>query len=205
MRSSPVRLLPALLLVLGVLAACGDEGDAGDASSATGDGETAGDADLADDNATEDGNEAGGGEPAPGGGGAGTVTVDGTTYDIDETRTCDPAEVDVDIVERELELQGAGSSGDERVQIDVYIEELGGTPTHQVSWSGPEGIYGGAASDFGGGWTDPEAGTTLDGPPIEVDGDRVSGELSAPSSTGDGDSIDVSFDLALPTDFSPCR
>ena len=72
----------------------------------------------------------------------GTVVVDGVEYDITEVRNCEP--LSDGTVERELELQGFGTHDDgERVQIDVYIQTLAGVPYDDVSWNGPEGVFGG--------------------------------------------------------------
>lgn len=206
MRSTVLRSLLAALFVVGLLAGCGDDGD-GDATPAPDaqDDGAVGPEGEAEAEVDGEGEDAGAGDAPSEGGGAGTVTVDGTQYAIDETRTCDPAEIDVAMVERELELQGLGSAGDDRVQIDVYIEELAGSPSQQVSWSGPEGIYSSTASGVGSGWTDLDANEPLDGPPIEVAGDRVAGEVTMTSATGEGDPITISFDLGVPGEFSVCR
>lgn len=122
---------------------------------------------------------------------AGTVTVDGTSYTIYETIRCEPFEDErLAIVERELELQGFGEQNGERVQIDVYIEAISGTPSNSISWSGPEGVYG--------------MGEALSADITQADG-RVSGSAELVDARTFSDSINVEFQLDVPADTFACR
>lgn len=71
----------------------------------------------------------------------GTVRInDFTTYAITELRNCEP--LNDGTIERELELQGFGEHDGERIQIDVYMQMVAGSAGNEVSWSGPEGVFG---------------------------------------------------------------
>jgi hypothetical protein len=77
----------------------------------------------------------------------GSVTVDNQEYQLHEVRRCIPLEAEG--VERELELQargfvsaGEGYDGEDWVQLDVAKQTIAGAPYDDVSWAGPEGVFG---------------------------------------------------------------
>lgn len=77
----------------------------------------------------------------------GSVTVDNQEYQLHEIRRCIPLETEG--VERELELQargfvsaGEGYDGEDWVQLDVAKQTIAGARYDDVSWAGPEGVYG---------------------------------------------------------------
>lgn len=117
----------------------------------------------------------------------GTATVGGTSYDITELRNCEP--LNQDAVESSLELQGFGETADgERVQIDVYIQTIGGTPLDVVSWSGPEGVFG-----------------TQDHADVQLADNRVSGSAIMLDSFTLEDELAIEYDLAVPNELIDCR
>lgn len=116
----------------------------------------------------------------------GHVEVAGTIYDITEVRRCDPLQMEM--LDRELEVQGFGVHGGERVQIDVYVQEVAGQRLDEVSWAGPEGVYGG-----------PE------GASVSFDGDTVSGSATLVDGLTQESTLAVSFDLEVPSEILDCR
>lgn len=116
----------------------------------------------------------------------GTVIVDGTEYPITEVRDCVPLEQAG--VERELELQGRGDSGDETVQIDAYVQTIGGMAMDSVSWSGPEGVFG----------ADQEV-------VLEVLGDQVTGSAVLTDALRGTETISVEFTLSIPSESVDCH
>lgn len=186
MRSS-TRLFPLVTILALALGACSsdepaapdDAPDAAEAPAAEATDDASQDAPATDDEAPDD-------TPAPAAA-VGTVEVDGTSYGISEVLRCEP--FDDGVVDRELELQGFGEAPDgTRVQIDVYVEELSGMPFDDVSWSGPEGVYG-----------SPEDAE------VDFTGDNVTGTAVLHQAMGDGTTVTVSFDLPVPADLFACR
>lgn len=117
----------------------------------------------------------------------GTATVGGTTYDITELRNCEPLQQEA--IESSLELQGFGEAADgERVQIDVYIQSIGGSPLDVVAWSGPEGVYG-----------------TQEHADVQLAGDRVSGSATMVDSFTLEEELAIEYDLAVPSELIACR
>ncbi len=117
----------------------------------------------------------------------GTATVGGTSYDITELRNCEP--LTQDMIESSLELQGFGETADgERVQIDVYIQTIGGTPLDVVSWSGPEGVFG-----------------TQDHADVQLADDRVSGSTIMVDAFTLEEELAIEYDLAVPSELIDCR
>lgn len=118
----------------------------------------------------------------------GVVIVDGVSYTITEVQKCEPYADDV--VDRELELQGFGEHDGERLQIDVYIETLAGIPYNDVSWMGPEGVYGGPD----------DANIMLDAAGTSVRGNAVIYDALTLEST-----VTIEFDLEVPEETYACR
>lgn len=117
----------------------------------------------------------------------GTATVGGTSYDITELRNCEP--LTQDAIESSLELQGFGETADgERVQIDVYIQTIGGTPLDVVSWSGPEGVFG-----------------TQDHADVQLADNRVSGSATMVDSFTLEEELAIEYNLVVPNELIDCR
>jgi hypothetical protein len=115
----------------------------------------------------------------------GTVTVDGTSYVVERVIVCDPDE-DAGF-DRDLELQAIGDADGARTQLDVV---LGGILPVDVSWAGPEGIFG-----MG------EAGTAA----ADHDGDQLTGTASLEDPFGEGETVELTFDVVVPDDTTSCR
>ncbi len=123
----------------------------------------------------------------------GTVTVDGVLYDIDTLRNCEPLEDGP--FDTELELQGrgtvsdgAGYDGGDWVQIDVYVRSMSGTSMNEVSWAGPEGVFGGG-----------------DAPTITLTEGTVTGSATPVDALTQSESIEVTFDLPVPDELINCH
>lgn len=116
------------------------------------------------------------------------------TYSITELRRCEP--IDDEMVERELELQGLGEHNGERIQIDVYLETIAGSPHNHFSWAGPEGVFGSDPLDG----SDGDARVTW-GP----DNASVLGSATLFDSMTGEEQIMVDFDLEVPADTVACR
>lgn len=113
---------------------------------------------------------------------------DFTTYSITELRNCEP--LNDGIIERELELQGFGQHEGERIQIDVYKQMVAGSAGNEVSWSGPEGVFG--SSDI--------AGITW-----APDGASVLGSSELVDSMTQTERLMIDFDLQVPSETVACR
>jgi hypothetical protein len=119
----------------------------------------------------------------------GTVRInDFTTYAITDMRRCEP--LNDGTIERELELQGLGEHDGQRIQIDVYKQMIAGQAAHEVSWSGPEGVFG--SSDI----------ASLTWGPDET---NILGSSELVDSLGQTEKILIGFDLQVPTETIPCR
>ncbi|PFG20100.1 hypothetical protein [Serinibacter salmoneus] len=119
----------------------------------------------------------------------GTVRVnDLTTYAITEVRNCEP--LNDGTIERELELQGFGEHDGERIQIDVYKQMVAGSAGNEVSWSGPEGVFGssGVANIT---WGSGDA--------------NVLGSSEMVDSMTQTERLMIGFDLQVPVETVPCR
>lgn len=124
----------------------------------------------------------------------GAVRVnEAVTYSITELRKCEP--LDGDMIESELELQGLGEHDGERIQIDIYLETIAGTPHNHFSWNGPEGVFGSDPLDG----SDSDAGITW-GP----DNASVLGSGTLFDSLTGEEQIFVDFDLQVPTEAVAC-
>jgi hypothetical protein len=124
-------------------------------------------------------------DDADGAGAVGTATVDGVTYALDRTWRCEPVEVAG--FTYDLELQAFGSHEGDRIQLDVY---LGGVLDVDVSWAGPEGIFGGP---------DPDAASA-----DWADG-RVTGTAVIQDAWEGEDHVEISFDVEVPDETDACR
>ena len=119
----------------------------------------------------------------------GTVRVnDFTTYTITELRNCEP--LSDGTIERELELQGFGEHEGDRVQIDVYKQMVGGSAGNEISWSGPEGVFGSSG-----------VAQITWGP----DSANVLGSSTMVDAQTQEEKIKVAFDLQVPDETVDCR
>ncbi|MFV2198632.1 hypothetical protein [Nocardiopsis sp. LOL_012] len=123
----------------------------------------------------------------------GTVSVDGVEYEITEVRNCVPLEQVG--VERELELQGRGVSNGETVQIDAYVQKIGGMSMDSVSWSGPEGVFGSNQGAMGSGQE----------VALETSGDQVTGSAVLNDALEGTETVSVEFTLPVPGELIDCH
>ena len=186
------RVAPTLFTLLAlVVVACGDDGG-GDAPTVTA-------ATTQSTGASVTTAASGGESPTPGA--AGTATVNGTTYSFRDLYLC---EFDEDLG-FELELQALGRSDGASFQLDLLIGSFLGSPSHDISWFGPEGLFSGGAILAGEAWMNfDDAMTQADGPPISTDGGMATGTATL-QPIDDGDPIEVSFSVPIPTEFFACR
>lgn len=159
---------------------------AGDVSDPTANAADPGDDAPAGDDAAADDSEEAQDEPDEPLASRGTVEVAGTTYQITELRRCDPYEVEMFDVE--LELQGFGEHDGQRVQIDVYVQKIAGQQFDDVSWAGPEGVFGGPEDAL-----------------VDYDGDTVSGTATLLETMHQEAKLPVTFDLEVPSEILDCR
>lgn len=142
-----------------------------------------------------------------GGAGGGTVTVDGTTIDLDRTLLCEPPDniagegTGVQEMIDSMETLNLHSASDEG-NLAVYLADLG-FRSLEIGWDqGPgEARYTANFGDFegDGSWFDSE---TMDPPehaPLQIAGDRATGTATL---TGGNGPIEVSFDLPIPSEAS---
>lgn len=146
---------------------------------------TTDDVDSGDDVAADDSEEAQDEQDAPLAS-RGTVEVAGTTYQITELRRCEPLQMEM--FDRDLELQGSGEHDGQRVQIDVYVQKIAGQQSDDVSWAGPEGVFGG-----------PQDAS------VNYDGNTVSGSATLVDGLTQEEELPVSFDLEVPSEILDCR
>ena len=199
-----LRLLAALALAISLLAACGNDDD--DSAPPSDDGTTDQAGDNGDDPSAVPGDNRGdapenGGAPASGD--AGTFTVDGVTYGLHEAMQCDPSYFDVDMVERLLDTQYVGRSDEGSVIIHIAHSELAGNPNWDVSYNGPEGVFGSHLSELGGQWMGEQDDTYAE-PPVTVEGNNITGAATLYDPMTMEDSVEVSFDVTFPDQMINC-
>lgn len=206
-----LRLVAALLFTAGLVAGCG--GDDGDSTTnGADDGDATAEAPTDNDGDNGNGDEGSDGWPdtdLAGSGDAGTVTIDGVEYGIDETRLCDPSDIEMgDGHERTYQLQGTGLADpedefSEAVEVNVFTGERTNPEqdSQEIEWDGPEGLYSGEATGGGDTWT--RATENLDGPPLEIGDDRATGELTLSSTLGDPP-VEATVDLEVPSGEADC-
>lgn len=124
----------------------------------------------------------------------GTFTVNNQEYQLHEVRRCIPSEAEG--VERELELQARGSlaewsdyGSDDWVQADIYVQEIAGQKYDDVSWSGPEGVFG----------------STVDPAEVAFSGALVVGRATLVDGLTQEDTVVVSFTVEVPAEEVDCR
>ncbi|GHC83762.1 hypothetical protein GCM10007079_25160 [Nocardiopsis terrae] len=184
------RLAPALLLAFAfapAASACSVPGTGEGGTAARGEGA------AAEETVGEEGAQEGGADRDDTGAVLGTVSVDGAEYEITEVRNCVPLE-QVGI-ERELELQGFGDLDGETVQVDAYVQTIGGASMDSVSWSGPEGVFGSGQGAAGSGQE----------VALEVSGDQVTGSAVLGDALAGTETVSVELTLPVPDELVDCH
>lgn len=190
-----LRVLLASAALLGA-AACGDDDTT---VTSPGDGGT-------EENGVEDAQPS---EELRGSGRAGTVRVDGIEYLIDEVRLCDVTDFfagDNRTIEWRVEGTGLADpdrelSEETRVAVSIGESVRGGgdrayhREMHSLYWRGPDGIIDMEALREERGWqlAIGGPGSELDGPPLEITEDRITGSIT------ERDGTEISVDLAQPS------
>ena len=196
----------ALFFVLAAVACSSDDGDS-DSPSSSGDAPAA----------TSDGASGGGGaEETPaasssgggGGGGVGVVEANGQTFDVSEVRRCQPFFEGED----NLDLQALASDG--VILFVVVNTPLGSADlllSHELSIQGSVlgsggqvGAFSGTGNSTQGGPWMTDDGAELPGAPFTIAGDRVSGSMTVTDARGSGETLDVTFDVPIPSEIIEC-
>lgn len=215
MRRTTTIALCALLL--GSLAACGDDDSTDDGASptddegftfqtdaegnVTSDGDDISDDDIPDIGEGSSDDEGAGSDSEGGSGAVGTVTVDGVEFGFDEVLRCEEDSSDLDDIERMLEVFYTG--GDYR--LDLYTSEMDNVGvTQTINWAGPDGRFNGGAVDTAGGWNDGITGPS-ETPPYTVEGNRITGSATLAGDFDPDTLIEVSFDVVFPDETTRCR
>lgn len=206
-----------VLLVLLTMVACGGDDDSSNSSAPSNDAPAASGSSATDDNsdstddedkATDESDESNDESGSPGGGDAiGSIEVDGQTFDVQEMLRCEPSFDGED----NLDLQASGIGLRLFIYINTPLGSANALVAHELSIQGSAigsggqtGVFSGAAnSTQGGPWLDEDA-NPLPGPPFTVAGDRVSGSLILADARGGAETIDVSFDVPIPSEVMDC-
>jgi hypothetical protein len=156
---------------------------------------------------------------APPAGGGGTIVLNGESHAVDQVMSCT---VEADLKEGSLDL-AATSEGYELqllIQVDfseqlVAVEGDGMEPkvlqTQSVTLQGPAagGLWHVGAGEavippnFSPEWRDDNY-DQIDGPPLTIAGDRMSGTMTLDDATGGPGSVDLSFELSIPSQAIDC-
>ncbi|MDE0804761.1 MAG: hypothetical protein OSA99_15740 [Acidimicrobiales bacterium] len=188
MTRSRLGMAALLALVLLFAAACG--GDDDDASGATsGDDDAAASDDASDDPGEDTSDDADddddGDDEAPATGEFGTITINGDAYAVSTLNRCIPfSESDDD-----LDLQALGDG----VKINIYASS-GTIDDVSVDGSTVESEYGSRA--FGGFDSQIHDQST--------DGGRAMGSATMPDAMGGTDTVEVEWDVEIPSDVRDC-
>lgn len=128
----------------------------------------------------------------------GEVVINGVTHGIDEMLRCEPFGDDPNALD--LTALGQGYT------LFVVIEFFAGSPFHELSIQGiaAGGVFNEGASQVGGSWVTMDSEETLDGPPFTVSGDRISGAMTLVESFSRDGTLDVSFDVPVPSEIEDC-
>ena len=199
----------AIGLIIPILAACGG-GDDDDSNGDTNSSAATNTPGQANAGSTSESTTAGSAptatvassQPSTGGGGAaGSVTIDGQQFGINEVRRCEPF-FDND---EDLDLTGIGTGV--RVFVNVNRPVAGSNAVmFELSLSGNEagGVFGGMASTLDGtNWTD-EEDSPLPGSPFTRTDDRISGELTLSDALGGTETRDIAVDIEIPSEIIDC-
>ena len=208
-----VQRLSALIaigLLVTLLAACGGDGDSdGDmnttAATNTPGASNAGSTTEATTSGSAPTAAVTNSQPSTGGGGAaGSVTIDGQQFGINEVRRCEPF-FDND---EDLDLTGIGTGV--MVFVNVNRPVAGSNAVmFEISLQGNEagGVFGGMASTLDGtNWTDGEVfeDSPLPETPFTRTDDRISGELTLLDARGGTEMRDVAVDIEIPSESIDC-
>ncbi|HEU0072882.1 MAG TPA: hypothetical protein VFS30_02645 [Dehalococcoidia bacterium] len=206
-----LRNLTAFVALFFILAAvaCGGDDDSNSSSPSAGDSPAASSDDTNND-ATPAADDSDDTEtpPAASGGGVGVVEANGQTFDVREVRRCEPFFEGED----NLDLQALASDG---VILFVVINTPLGSAdqllSHELSIQGSALGSGGQVGAFsgtgnstqGGTWLNDD-GSELSGAPFTLAGDRISGSMAVTDARGGPDSLDVTFDIPIPSEIIDC-
>lgn len=203
------RVLAIVALLVGLLTACGND-DADTAGPPPEDGTpdlteadpTDPQDDAADtaENGTEEPSDD---SPAQPSGDAGTFTVDGVTYQLHEAINCEPDDLGIEIREPILDTQYVGRSDDSGVLVHISQVEIAGNPAWDVSYSGPEGVFGSHLSEMGGEWVG-EGDSTYSDAPVDVDGNTITGAVTLYDSMTMEDTVETEFEVTFPSQTTAC-
>jgi len=197
-------LLVSLFFLLTV-AACGGDDDSSSSGPTSGDAPAASSSNDANGATTDDAKAP---SASSGGGGVGVVEVDGQTYDINEVQRCKPFFDGED----NLDLQALASDGIVLfVTINTPLGAADQLLSHELSIQGSKlgsggqiGAFSGAGSQIqAGAWLDDDA-NELPGAPFTIDGDRISGSMKVVDARGSDQTLDVTFDIPIPSDIMDC-
>ncbi len=160
-----------------------------------------------------------GSQPAPAGGG-GTVVLNGDTHPVEQVLRC---AVGDDLKEGSLDLAAIADGGQLQLLIGVrFTEQLvavkddGMEPKvlqeQSLDLQGPAagGLWHSGASErvippvFSPVWMDEEV-KPIDGPPLTVTGDRISGSVTLGDTNGTASTVDVDVDISIPAAVTDCQ
>ena len=191
-------VLPLFLMV--VVVGCGGDDSSGSAA-------TSSDAPASDSNQTQQ-DSSNGDKPAVGStaeppapaasGDAGVIQLDGKSFDVSDVRRCKPFFDG----EGNLDLTAIGNG----VMLFININESGSSVSHELSLQGANagGVFSGAGTQAPNRtWFD-DNGDPLAGPPFTINGDHISGGLTVIDARGGPDTVDVTFDVSIPSDIVDC-
>lgn len=177
--TSRLSLFIASMIAAGALVLSGCTADTSPAGDDTG-----GSSEQDDVTNGSDASDDGGGASS---GGLGTATLDGVTYEFTEVILCEP--FDDGTVRFDLEVIALGlAANGARVQLDAYQTVAANVASSDFDWAGPEGIFG-----------------SSDNATVTVEGDRVLGSGAMLDAETDSVSLSMTFDVALPSEFTECR
>jgi hypothetical protein len=203
------RVLALVALLVGLLAACGnDDADITGPADADDTTTTAAESDPADpqdddaDEGADDGTDTDD-SPAPSSGDAGTFTVDGVTYQMHEAINCELDDLGIEIREPILDTQYLGSSDDDRVTVHISLAEINDNPGWDVAYNGPEGVFGSHLTEMGGEWVG-EQDDTYSEAPVSVDGNTISGAVTLYDSMTMEDTVETEFEVTFPSQTTRC-
>jgi hypothetical protein len=128
--------------------------------------------------------DTGGGAP-PAAGDMGSYSVEGQTFDVTLLNRCPPFQDEPGNVDLQALSQGS--------LLNLYVADGGETLDVSVQGSAVQEAWGSIAF-------------TLDGGPLDfsVTADRITGSATLVDAEGGGDSVDVTFDVAVPDEINDC-
>ncbi len=158
-------------------------------------------------------------QPPPAGGGAGTIVLNDESHAVEQVLRCT---VDPDLKEGSLDLAAVSEGMNLQLLLNVEFREQlvavegdGMEPkvlqTQSVDLQGPAagGLWGAIFAEavippnFSPVWTD-EDFEQVDGPPLTIAGDQMSGSLTLNDNSGGPGSVDLSFAISIPSQAIDC-